>query len=106
MIECNQCGMLQFWIFKVKPKFKIINTTSVEYDSKTTFKILHQWDGPMTPFIFEKIMKSSEVTGRPLESYYLTYKFEPGNIVKEHRLDFKPMLDRIGEFEERVLKSD
>lgn len=89
VLLCNNCNQVMFWYFKTKEKFKIsFDGSEVEYSCIPKFVIVPQWDGPITPFIWNYIKESSKITGRLIESYYVTYSNLNDQIL-EHRLIFK-----------------
>ncbi len=89
ILKCLNCGMISFWYAKVKQKTKLEGNV-ISITARPVIKIVPQWDGPISPWLYSYMEESSRLTGRPLETYYSNIIINNGDIT-ERKLEFKKL---------------
>ena len=103
VVVCKNCNQISFWYFKPKGSYHINTNGSLTIKSQPKITVVEQWDGSITQFIYGHMERASQLTGRPIESYYSTMTFDKDtNETIVHKLDFSEMLNAISKFENRI----
>jgi len=69
LLKCNNCKNLAFWILKFKTNCTIQNE-QLELKVVPKLKLMPQWDGPITQWLYTNIEENSKLVRRPIESYW------------------------------------
>jgi hypothetical protein len=102
VLICSNCNQIAFWYFKVKEKISFEgNIFSSECTPKLV--IVDQWDGAVSPFLYDHMTRASELTGRPLTSYYTNIIIEKDKPIAVRYLDFTEIKEAFLNTKEHIL---
>jgi uncharacterized Zn finger protein len=74
VIRCKDCHQLTFFILKFKNKYSIRGNEIVATSDMKVKKLVVWTEDAVTPWLWNLIEESSQLTGRPVEAYYTHVK--------------------------------